>query len=76
MVFKTENRGYGLKARKDLKKEDFVGVYLGEVLTYEQSLQRDAEYEKEGRKVYTIARFFWVGRCWHSRMTTVCGCGC
>ena len=55
-VFRTKDRGYGIKARTDLPRGTFIGVYLGEVLSYEESEQRELVYEAAGAEdFYSMA---------------------
>lgn len=40
--------GFGVKTEQDIKKRDRVMVYEGELLTKEEGLKREAEYEARG----------------------------
>lgn len=44
-VFKTENRGWGLKATEEIKARSFIGQYTGEVL-------RSSDVEKREESMY------------------------
>ncbi|KAL7752699.1 hypothetical protein RI367_001701 [Sorochytrium milnesiophthora] len=49
-VFKTEKKGFGLRALEDLKPDTFVMEYIGEVMPYTQFLKRAQQYHKGGNK--------------------------
>lgn len=40
VLFKTNNRGWGVKTLRTIKKGTFIGVYSGELITTEDSCQR------------------------------------
>jgi histone-lysine N-methyltransferase SUV39H len=39
----TENRGWGVRCNEDLIKGEFIDVYLGEVLTNEETTERESK---------------------------------
>jgi [histone H3]-lysine36 N-trimethyltransferase len=49
-VFKTEKKGFGLRANRDLQPHDFVFEYIGEVINEATFRRRTLQYEKEGIK--------------------------
>ncbi|KAJ3136996.1 histone methyltransferase set2 [Physocladia obscura] len=49
-VFKTELKGYGLKATKNIRKGQFVTEYVGEVIPQSMFLKRVREYSEQGVK--------------------------
>eukprot|EP00730_Choanoeca_flexa_P013597 TRINITY_DN5496_c0_g1_i2.p1 TRINITY_DN5496_c0_g1~~TRINITY_DN5496_c0_g1_i2.p1 ORF type:complete len:735 (+),score=235.57 TRINITY_DN5496_c0_g1_i2:150-2354(+) len=51
-VFKTELKGWGLRAKEDIQRGDFIYEYVGEVYTQAQFEQRQVQYHEEGRYHY------------------------
>ncbi|KAG9232520.1 hypothetical protein BJ875DRAFT_466520 [Amylocarpus encephaloides] len=49
-VFKTEKKGYGLRANTDLNTGDFVFEYIGEVINEPTFRRRMVQYDQEGVK--------------------------
>jgi len=49
-VFKTEKKGYGLRADVDLRPNDFIFEYLGEVINEPNFRRRMRQYDDEGIK--------------------------
>ncbi|KAH8602332.1 hypothetical protein B0O99DRAFT_500407 [Bisporella sp. PMI_857] len=49
-VFKTEKKGYGLRANTDLNAEDFIFEYVGEVINEPTQKRRAIQYSEEGLK--------------------------
>ncbi|KAK8247197.1 hypothetical protein HDK90DRAFT_35533 [Phyllosticta capitalensis] len=49
-VIKTEKKGYGLRANVNLKPNDFVFEYIGEVINESQFRRRMGQYDQEGIK--------------------------
>ncbi|KAI9672297.1 MAG: histone methyltransferase set2 [Alyxoria varia] len=49
-VFKTEKKGYGLRANTDLKSESLIYEYIGEVVGEKAFRSRMAHYDREGIK--------------------------
>jgi histone-lysine N-methyltransferase SETD2 len=49
-VFKTEKKGYGLRADVDLRPGDFIFEYLGEVINEPVFRRRMRQYDDEGIK--------------------------
>ena len=49
-VFQTEKKGYGLRANTDLKPNDFIFEYIGEVINEGQFRKRMLHYDEEGIK--------------------------
>ncbi|CAO3585093.1 unnamed protein product [Absidia cylindrospora] len=48
VIFKTEKKGWGVRAKHDIKKNTFVEEYLGEVITEEEGSIRGKVYDKIG----------------------------
>ncbi|KAL8694095.1 MAG: hypothetical protein Q9218_001210 [Villophora microphyllina] len=46
-VFKTEQKGYGLRADTDLQENDFIFEYIGEVIGEAQFRRRMQQYDEE-----------------------------
>ena len=49
-VFKTEKKGYGLRADTDLAPNDFIYEYIGEVIDEARFRRRMLQYDEEGIK--------------------------
>ncbi|EKD20268.1 uncharacterized protein L3040_007280 [Drepanopeziza brunnea f. sp. 'multigermtubi'] len=49
-VFKTEKKGYGLRANVDLDANDFIFEYIGEVINEPTFRRRTVQYDQEGIK--------------------------
>lgn len=49
-VFKTEKKGYGLRANKALSHGDFIFEYIGEVIDERKFRRRMVQYDEEGVK--------------------------
>ncbi|KAF2084684.1 hypothetical protein K490DRAFT_75642 [Saccharata proteae CBS 121410] len=49
-VIKTEKKGYGLRANSDLRTNDFIFEYIGEVIGEGQFRRRMRQYDQEGIK--------------------------
>lgn len=49
-VFKTEKKGYGLRAGADLRPNDFIFEYIGEVINEAAFRRRMHQYDGEGIK--------------------------
>ncbi|KAK4633254.1 Histone-lysine N-methyltransferase, H3 lysine-36 specific [Fulvia fulva] len=49
-VIKTEKKGYGLRANKDLRPGDFIFEYIGEVIGEQVFRRRMQQYDEEGIK--------------------------
>ncbi|KAF2454529.1 hypothetical protein BDY21DRAFT_291302, partial [Lineolata rhizophorae] len=49
-VFKTEKKGYGLRADANLRPNDFVFEYIGEVINENAFRRRMRQYDEEGIK--------------------------
>lgn len=49
-VIKTDKKGYGLRANKDLKANDFIFEYIGEVISEPAFRRRMHQYDDEGIK--------------------------
>ena len=49
-VFKTEKKGYGLRADTDLYPNEFIYEYIGEVINEGQFRKRMVQYDDEGVK--------------------------
>jgi [histone H3]-lysine36 N-trimethyltransferase len=49
-VIKTEKKGYGLRADSELRANDFIFEYIGEVINEPQFRKRMVQYDDEGIK--------------------------
>lgn len=49
-VIKTEKKGYGLRAESDLRANDFIFEYIGEVINEAHFRRRMIQYDEEGIK--------------------------
>ncbi|ORY70083.1 uncharacterized protein BCR38DRAFT_99314 [Pseudomassariella vexata] len=49
-VIKTEKKGFGLRANRDLQANDFIFEYIGEVINEPTFRRRMIQYDKEGIK--------------------------
>ena len=49
-VFKTAKKGYGLRADSDLRPNEFIYEYIGEVIGEAQFRKRMVQYDEEGVK--------------------------
>ena len=59
-IFKTDNgRGWGVKALEDIKKNQFVVEYQGEVITNEEANRRGDLYDVRGRTYLFDMDLFW-----------------
>ncbi|KAK3318906.1 hypothetical protein B0H66DRAFT_533412 [Apodospora peruviana] len=55
-IFRTEDRGWGVRCPVDIKKGQFVDRYLGEIITSEEADRRRADSDSARRKdVYLFA---------------------
>ncbi|KAI1357597.1 SET domain-containing protein [Xylaria arbuscula] len=55
-IFRTANRGWGVRSTVDIKKGQFVDKYMGEIITAEEATRRRAESHMAQRKdVYLFA---------------------
>ncbi|XP_075146471.1 histone-lysine N-methyltransferase Su(var)3-9 isoform X1 [Haematobia irritans] len=49
-LFKTSNgRGWGVRTEKPMRKGEFVGEYVGEIITCEEADERGKQYDAVGR---------------------------
>jgi SET domain-containing protein len=49
-IFKTEKKGYGLRANTDLYPDEFIYEYIGEVIDEARFRRRMVQYDEEGIK--------------------------
>ncbi|KAL9234156.1 hypothetical protein vseg_009055 [Gypsophila vaccaria] len=55
-LFKTEGRGWGLRADEDIKAGQFIIEYCGEVISWKEAKKRAQIYESQGlRDAYIIS---------------------
>ncbi|SHO78305.1 Similar to S.cerevisiae protein SET2 (Histone methyltransferase with a role in transcriptional elongation) [Malassezia sympodialis ATCC 42132] len=54
-IVKTPSKGFGLRARAPLAKDDFVYEYIGEVINHDTFLRRMAQYKNEN-----IVHFYFM----------------
>ncbi|KAJ9067963.1 hypothetical protein DSO57_1033583 [Entomophthora muscae] len=48
-IFKTANKGWGVRAMEKIPKGRFVAEYVGEIITSEEAERRGLEYDSQGR---------------------------
>eukprot|EP00045_Choanoeca_perplexa_P014811 m.176632 g.176632 ORF g.176632 m.176632 type:complete len:728 (-) comp16802_c0_seq3:1012-3195(-) len=51
-LFKTERKGWGLRATEDIQSGDFIYEYCGEIYTQEEFEKRQVQYHEDGRYHY------------------------
>lgn len=57
-IFKTRNRGWGVKSSEDLIRGEFIDTYLGEVITNEETDRRgDAAGAEKDSYLYSLDKF-------------------
>jgi len=57
-IFKTLNRGWGVKCDEDLIQGEFIDTYLGEVITNEEADRREAKAGKDKASyLYSLDKF-------------------
>lgn len=57
-IFKTANRGWGVYCNNDLVAGQFIDVYLGEILTNEETTRREAKADADkGSYLYSLDKF-------------------
>jgi len=57
-IFKTANRGWGVCCNEHLNQGEFIDVYLGEVLTNEETSRREDQADSEkGSYLYSLDKF-------------------
>jgi histone-lysine N-methyltransferase SUV39H len=57
-IFKTANRGWGVSCNEDLVEGEFIDVYLGEVLTDEETTRRENQGSAEKASyLYSLDKF-------------------
>ena len=57
-IFKTANRGWGVYCNENLIQGEFIDVYLGEVLTNEETSKREDQADVEkGSYLYSLDKF-------------------
>lgn len=57
-IFKTANRGWGVKCGEDLIKGEFIDTYLGEVITNAEADRREAKAGKDKASyLYSLDKF-------------------
>ncbi|KAI9670575.1 MAG: hypothetical protein M1831_005795 [Alyxoria varia] len=53
-IFKTTNRGWGLRCPVDLKKGQFIDTYRGEVITGTEADKREAKQREKASYLYNL----------------------
>lgn len=43
----SELHGFGLYAGEDLKEDDYIGEYIGEIISAEEAMRREIIYESQ-----------------------------
>ncbi|KAI9786053.1 MAG: hypothetical protein M1816_008144 [Peltula sp. TS41687] len=56
-IFKTENRGWGLRTLDPLRKGQFIDTYKGEIITSEEADRREAARHGKDVYLYTLDKF-------------------
>ena len=57
-IFKTDNRGWGVYCNENLIRGEFIDVYLGEVLTNDETTERESKADIEkGSYLYSLDKF-------------------
>ncbi len=57
-IFKTPNRGWGVKCDEDLIQGEFIDTYLGEIITNEETDRREDASSKEKQSyLYSLDKF-------------------
>lgn len=57
-IFKTKNRGWGVKCNEDLVRGEFIDTYLGEVITNKEADRREAIGSKDKSSyLYSLDKF-------------------
>jgi len=54
-IFKTPNRGFGLRCPQSLRKGQFIDTYLGEILTDEEAIQREDNNNDPSKASYLFS---------------------
>ena len=57
-VFKTENRGYGLKSDSRICRGEFVSEYLGEYITKEEACHRSANGSTKNTYIISVNEYY------------------
>lgn len=57
-IFKTKDRGWGLRAKEALRKGEFIDTYRGEIITDEEATRRENEAEtSKDSYFYSLDKF-------------------
>jgi [histone H3]-lysine9 N-trimethyltransferase SUV39H len=57
VIFKTPNRGWGVKCDEDLRKGEFIDTYLGEVITNDEADRREETSKDKSSYLYSLDKF-------------------
>lgn len=49
-IFRTQKKGYGVRANRDIQAHDFIYEYIGEVIPEDKFRDRMIEYDRRGLK--------------------------
>jgi len=60
-IFKTANRGWGLRCKEDLIKGEFIDTYLGEVISNEEADHRESQTDGLSKSSYLYSLDKFVG---------------
>lgn len=60
-IFKTANRGWGLKCQEDLLHGEFIDTYLGEIITNEEADRRESQADTKEKASYLYSLDKFVG---------------
>lgn len=58
-IFKTVNRGWGLRCMQDLKRGQFIDTYRGEIITHEEANRRDGTRTQD-QEIYLMGLDKWT----------------
>ncbi|CAD6566219.1 MAG: hypothetical protein ASARMPRED_008612 [Alectoria sarmentosa] len=58
-IFKTTNRGWGLRCTQDLKKGQFIDTYRGEIISHDEANRR-GETRTQDQEIYLMGLDKWT----------------
>lgn len=61
-IFRTTNRGFGLRCLQDLRRGQFIDKYLGELITDEEADSREEAARKDAGDVGRASYLFWLDK--------------
>lgn len=48
-IFKTEERGWGVRTKRQIAQGQYICEYVGEIISYDEAERRGKEYDAVGR---------------------------